>query len=137
MAEFQWWLLLVGLVFGGGLVAVVFLDGTRREQDIEESELPAEARFVAMRLESRGITVDPDDVEAVLREHREYRLFPPPDRLEPIEPPVDAATLSAARSAARAAARPVPPDGLPAAPERAPRRPPVAASVEDPGARAD
>ena len=146
MAEFQWWLLLVGVVFGGGLVAVVFLDGARREQDIEESELPAEARFIAMRLEARGVTVDPDDVEVVLREHREYRLLPPPDRLEPIEPPaVDASALKASRSAAReaaraaerAAARPTPPPEVPAAPERASRRPRVATSVEDPGARAD
>src|SRR3990172_1380330 len=50
MAEFQWWLLLVGLVAGGGLVAVVFLDGARREQDVEEAELPAEARGIAARL---------------------------------------------------------------------------------------
>ena len=36
MAEFQWWLLIVGLVAGGGLVAVVSMDGRRREQDISE-----------------------------------------------------------------------------------------------------
>lgn len=84
MAEFQWWLLLVGLVAGGGLVAVVFLDGARREQDLEEAELPAEAQWIADRLGSRGGQLDPVDVEAVLREHREYRQLPPPDRLEPL-----------------------------------------------------
>ena len=52
MAEFQWWLLLVGLVAGGGLVAVVFLDGARREQDVDEAELPAEAQWIAARLGS-------------------------------------------------------------------------------------
>lgn len=87
MAEFQWWLLLVGLVAGGGLVAVVFLDGARREQDLEEDELPAEAQLIASRLAARGRDLEPDDVEAVLREHREYRLLPPPDRLEPVDPP--------------------------------------------------
>src|SRR3970040_438254 len=52
MAEFQWWLLLVGLVAGGGLVAVVFLDGARREQDVEDAEIPAEAQWIAARLAS-------------------------------------------------------------------------------------
>lgn len=83
MAEFQWWLLLVGLVAGGGLVAVVFLDGARREQDLDEAELPAEATWIAARL-GPGRGLRPADVEAVLREHREYRLLPPPDRLEPV-----------------------------------------------------
>jgi hypothetical protein len=100
MAEFQWWLLLVGLVAGGGLVAVVFLDGARREQDLEETELPAEAQLIALRLASRGRGLDPHDVEAVLREHREYKLLPPPDRLDPVDPPeADAAALAATRSA--------------------------------------
>lgn len=85
MAEFQWWLLLVGLVAGGGVVAVVFLDGARREQDLEEAELPAEAGWITERLAARGRTLETRDVEAVLREHREYRLLPPPDRLEPVE----------------------------------------------------
>ena len=85
MAEFQWWLLLVGLVAGGGLVAVVFLEGSRREQDIDAEELPAEAQWISGRLASTGRTVAPDDVEAVLREHREYRNLPPPDRLEPVD----------------------------------------------------
>jgi hypothetical protein len=87
MAEFQWWLLLVGLVAGGGLVAVVFLDGARREQDIEEAELPAEAHWIAARLRSGERRLDPHQVEAILREHREYRLMPPPDRLDPIDAP--------------------------------------------------
>ena len=36
MAEFQWWLLIVGLVAGGGLVAIVSMDGRRREEDLAE-----------------------------------------------------------------------------------------------------
>ena len=88
MAEFQWWLLLVGLVAGGGLVAVVFLDGARREQDVEEAELPAEAQWIAARLGSDERPLDPHQVEAILREHREYRQMPPPDRLDPIDAPL-------------------------------------------------
>ncbi len=91
MAEFQWWLLLVGLVAGGGLVAVVFLDGARREQDVEEAELAAEAQWIAARLGSGERRLDPHHVEAILREHREYRLMPPPDRLDPIDAPPAAA----------------------------------------------
>ena len=99
MAEFQWWLLLVGLVAGGGLVAVVFLDGARREADVDEAELPAEAQWIAARL-SHDRDLKAGDIEAVLREHREYRQLPPPDRLEPIDPlPADTAALAAARAA--------------------------------------
>ena len=50
MAEFQWWLLLVGLVAGGGLVAVVSMEGRRREQDISELEQRAEATWIADQL---------------------------------------------------------------------------------------
>ena len=96
MAEFQWWLLLVGLVAGGGLVAVVFLDGARREADIDDEELPAEASWIAARLSPRR-ELQPQDIEAVLREHREYRVLPPPDRLDPIEVSGDPAPLAMAR----------------------------------------
>ena len=80
MAEFQWWLLIVGLVAGGGLVAVVSMDGRRREQDISELEERAEATWIADQLGSRG-GADPATVEAVLRAHRDYLSLQPPDRL--------------------------------------------------------
>jgi hypothetical protein len=80
MAEFQWWLLLVGLVAGGGLVAVVSMDSRRREQDISELEQRAEAAWIADQLGgARG--PDPSTVESVLRAHREYLSLQPPDRL--------------------------------------------------------
>lgn len=82
MAEFQWWLLLLGLVAGGGIVAVVYLDSARRDQDIGNQELPAEAGWISDRLAARGVPIDPGAVEDVLLEHRAYRLEPPPDRLE-------------------------------------------------------
>jgi bifunctional DNA-binding transcriptional regulator/antitoxin component of YhaV-PrlF toxin-antitoxin module len=80
MAEFQWWLLLVGLVAGGGLVAVVSMDSRRREQDIGELEQRAEATWIADQLAGRG-SPDAATVEAVLRAHREYLTLQPPDRL--------------------------------------------------------
>jgi len=86
MAEFQWWLLLVGLVAGGGLVFVVSMDGRRREQDIGELEQRAEATWIADQLSQSGgreMPSGPDagTVEDVLRAHREYLSLQPPDRL--------------------------------------------------------
>ena len=86
MAEFQWWLLLVGLVAGGGLVAVVSMEGRRREQDISELERRAEATWIADQLAARRgreAWRGPDAavVEDVLRAHREYLSLQPPDRL--------------------------------------------------------
>jgi hypothetical protein len=81
MAEFQWWLLIVGLVAGGGLVAVIYMDSRRREVDVEEVELEAEAAWIAERLSATRAYLDRHTVEAVLRVHREYLSLPPPDRL--------------------------------------------------------
>lgn len=104
MAEFQWWLLLVGLVAGGGLVAVVSMDSRRRDEDLAEAERRAEATWIADRLYAQDPALDPDTVEAVLRVHREYLSLPAPDRLvidgrpstldgrpiaEPVHPPLD------------------------------------------------
>ena len=81
MAEFQWWLLLVGLVAGGGLVAVVTMDGRRREQDLEELERRAETNWISERLAGSGRWVDGETVDEVLRLHREYLGMPPPDAI--------------------------------------------------------
>ena len=81
MAEFQWWLLLVGLVAGGGLVAVVMTDGRRRDEDVGELERRAEATWITQRLSGHRRSVDPHVVEAVLGAHREYLTLPPPDQL--------------------------------------------------------
>lgn len=82
MAEFQWWLLILGLVVGGGIVATALLDTARRREDVETAELPAEAEWIADHLASGGRVIDPDAVVAVLRADREYRELPPPDRLD-------------------------------------------------------
>ena len=81
MAEFQWWLLLVGLVAGGGLVAVVSMDSRRREDDLADAERRAESTWIAERLSAHESALDPDTVESVLRVHREYLSLPAPDRL--------------------------------------------------------
>jgi hypothetical protein len=125
MAEFQWWLLLVGLVAGGGLVAVVFLDGARREQDIDDEELPAEAAWIASRLGGGARRpLDPVDVEVILREHREYRLLAPPDRIVPVDAAPDGPTPSAAPAADAVPATPPVEAELASRPRRARPEPP-------------
>jgi hypothetical protein len=84
VAEFQWWLLIVGIVAGGGLVAIVFMEGSRNDWDLAEDERRAEATWISQWLASEGRAVGDDDAEAVLRAHREYLALPPPDRLEPV-----------------------------------------------------
>ena len=81
MAEFQWWLLIVGLVAGGGLVAIVSADSRRREEDLADLERRAEATWISDRLASVDADLDARTVESVLRIHREYLSLPPPDRL--------------------------------------------------------
>lgn len=90
MAEFQWWLLIVGLVAGGGIVAAVYMDSRRRDEDVEEQELQAEATWITARLAPLAGELDERTVEAVLRAHREYLSLPPPDRLEPVTSDGDA-----------------------------------------------
>ena len=81
MAEFQWWLLLVGLVAGGGLVAVVTMDGRRREEDLADLEREAEATWIAERVHGLDRDIDARTVASILRIHREYLGLPPPDRI--------------------------------------------------------
>lgn len=97
MAEFQWWLLIVGLVAGGGLVAVVQMDGRRRDEDVAGLERRAEAGWIAHRLSGRPDGPDPRMVDAVLRLHREYLQLPPPDRLVIAETGEDAEAPPVAR----------------------------------------
>jgi hypothetical protein len=81
-AEFNWWLLIVGLVIGGGLAWLVLADSSRREVDIEERELAAESRWIAEAMADSGQPIDDERVLEILRLHRAYRAAPPPDELD-------------------------------------------------------
>ncbi len=81
-AEFNWWLLIVGLVIGAGLVWLVLADSSRREVDLEEREMDAESRWIADALADGGQPLDEARVLDVLRLHRAYRAVPPPDEID-------------------------------------------------------
>jgi hypothetical protein len=78
-AEFNVWLLIVGLVVGAGLVWLVMMDGRRRETDIDAAELPREAAWISALLAEDGYDVSPEAAEQALLLHRAYLGAPPPD----------------------------------------------------------
>ena len=108
MAEFQWWLLIVGLIAGGALVAALSMDSARRDADVAADERAAEATFVADQLVGTGRELDRETVEAILLAHHAYLKLPPPDRIEAIGPAAPSATVPAAAPAAAPIA-PAPP----------------------------
>lgn len=110
-AEFNWWLLIVGIVAGGALTWLVLADSSRRDREIGDEELSAEAAWIARSVARPG--VDAEVAEAVLRSHRRYLGFPPPDTLVTPEQLAGAESIGAARdeadgSAAQPAALPSP-----------------------------
>jgi len=79
MGDFNWWLLIIGVVAGGLLTWLVLAESKRQEGEIGETELPAEAAWIARTLATPA--VDAALAEDVLRAHRRYLGFPPPDVL--------------------------------------------------------
>jgi hypothetical protein len=82
-AEFNWWLLIVGLVIGAGVVWLILADSARREVDVDRRERASEARWIGDELRRAGRSVDDDTVADVLDLHTAYLGAPPPD--EPID----------------------------------------------------
>ena len=81
-AEFNVWLLIVGLVVGAGLTWVVMMSGRREEADVDAEELPREAAWLSAVLEEEGHDVSPIAAEELLLLHRAYLGAPPPDPIE-------------------------------------------------------
>ena len=79
-AEFNVWLLIVGLVVGAGLVWLVIMDSRRRESEIDEVERPREAAWLSAVMAEDGFDVSPEAAERLLVLHRAYLEAPPPDR---------------------------------------------------------
>ena len=85
-AEFNVWLLIVGLVVGAGLAWVVMMDGRRRDTEIDAQELPREAAWLSAILAEDGHDVSPEAAEQALLLHRAYLGAPPPD---PVDEPAE------------------------------------------------
>ena len=86
-AEFNVWLLIVGLVVGAGLVWLVMMDSRRREADVDAIELPREAAWLSAVLAEDGFDVSPDAAEQMLLLHRAYLGAPPPDPVVDVPAP--------------------------------------------------
>jgi hypothetical protein len=83
-AEFNVWLLIVGLVVGAGLVWLVVMDSRRRESEVDAIELPREAAWLSAVMREDGDDVSPEAAERLLLLHRAYLDAPPPDA--PVQP---------------------------------------------------
>lgn len=71
-AEFNWWLLIVGLVVGAGLIWLVLLDSRRREDEVDAAERAVEAGWISTILAEERVTVSPAVIERVLMLHADY-----------------------------------------------------------------
>ena len=85
-AEFNWWLLIVGLVVGAGIAWFVLMDSRRREADIDQRERPREALWLSRVLTDEGHPVSPEVTERLLVLHEAYLEAPPPDDPAPADP---------------------------------------------------
>jgi hypothetical protein len=78
-AEFNVWLLIVGLVVGAGLVWLVLVDSRRRDEEVDAVERPREALWLSAVLREDGFEVSPEAADRLLLLHRAYLDAPPPD----------------------------------------------------------
>lgn len=81
-AEFNVWLLIVGLILGAGLVWLVVMDSRRHESEVDAIERPREAAWLSAVMAEDGYDVSPEAAERLLLLHRAYLGAPPPDEIE-------------------------------------------------------
>jgi hypothetical protein len=71
-AEFNWWLLIVGIGAGVAVTWLVLSDLGRREEELTDQERAAEAGVLADELARQGRPTSIETVERVLTLHRAY-----------------------------------------------------------------
>jgi hypothetical protein len=94
-AEFNVWLLIVGLIVGAGLVWLVIMDSRRRDSEIDARERPREALWLSSVMTDDGYDVSPEAAERLLLLHRAYLEAPPPDADDATPDPGDTDDRSA------------------------------------------
>jgi hypothetical protein len=104
-AEFNIWLLIVGLVVGAGLVWLVIADSRRREDDVTERERDSEARWISESMISAGRPISEGDARDILRLHAAYLAASPPDELDELDDVGAAADTAVGTDAAVGAER--------------------------------
>lgn len=77
-AEFNWWLLIVGLGIGAGLTWLVLADMGRRRDATADRERADETAWIASTLERDGEPLDAGTVGRVLELHERWLDGPPP-----------------------------------------------------------
>ncbi len=83
IAQFDWWLLIVGIVGGAGLVWLIVADFSRRDDEIAADERAMESAWIAEALTAAGRPMDEHAVDEVLELHRAYLHSPAPE-LDPV-----------------------------------------------------
>jgi hypothetical protein len=78
----DWWLLLVGLILGGGLTYLILAEIRRRDDDVAADEQLTEAAWIVAVLAAEGTEADSTGIAEVLRLHRLYLAGIPSD--EPV-----------------------------------------------------
>ncbi len=95
IAEFDWWLLIVGFVAGGGLIWLILARLPRTDEDVSLDERWSEAGWIAEELAATGRPIDRETADEVLALHRRYVVgadsepFPGEDEVEGDEPQAD------------------------------------------------
>ena len=69
---FTWWMIVLGIAIGVGLVWVFVVRLPRTESDVDASELPFEADWISRNIEAYGGVAPQPQVEEVLELHRQY-----------------------------------------------------------------
>ena len=119
---FNWWMLIVGLVVGAGLVWLVLADGRRSDADVAERERASEARWIAETLRAAGRGVDTAEALDVLRLHEAYLSAPLPDEPDDDEDAIAGDPGGEARPWGRRGSAETPPAPAPAGGATAPGR---------------
>ncbi|MEA2622044.1 MAG: hypothetical protein QOH61_954 [Chloroflexota bacterium] len=80
---FAWWLIVLGIAIGVGLVWLFVVRLPRRESDVDDSEQIAEAAWITHTITAYGGVAPQELVEEILDLHRQYLISGPPAQLVP------------------------------------------------------